>query len=71
VSSGKPRILGLRRVLTKRTLTALVKPVVTLLALALYDVHQGLSGYRFAALMGYGYAAFHRLRITIILISQD
>ena len=32
---------------------------------------QGLSGYRFLAQMGCGYAAFHRLRIRIILISQD
>ena len=32
---------------------------------------RGLSGYRFLALMGYGYDAFHRLRIRINLISQD
>jgi len=30
---------------------------------------QGLSEYRFLALMGYEYAAFHRLRIRIVLIS--
>jgi len=32
---------------------------------------QGLSGYHFLALIGYGYAAFLRLRIRIIFISQD
>ena len=32
---------------------------------------EALSGYRFLALMGYEYAAFHRLRIRMILISQD